>query len=181
MSASLAIRCFVVPRLFTNHPMQCWLVLCRKRKMITSSRSRLSITTPRTGSRPTANTARLWHPTRPRSIRVGGRLTNSNLQAGVQNEPSPAMLFLTKTLQARTSTQDVFGKRASNIWACGKENSLRTAKSLHSFGIGEQSPSLPCSQIPCPCSFSYLMCRHAALCSNTTSPGPRIVACRPFQ
>jgi hypothetical protein len=65
---------------------------------------------------------------RPRSIRVCGRLTNSNLQAGVQDELSPAMLFLTKTPQARASTQDVLGKKASSIWACGKENSLRTAK-----------------------------------------------------
>jgi hypothetical protein len=113
------------------------------------------------------------------ALSFGGRLANSNLQAGVPERAFTCQCsFLNKTPTASCKrAKTFFGKKASNIWACGKENSLRTAKFI-AFGIGEESPPLPCSQIPCPCSFSYLMCRHAALCSNTTSPGPRIEARR---
>jgi hypothetical protein len=93
MSASLAMRCFVVPLhgiilYCLPTTMQCWLVLCGKRKMIfTSSRSRLSITTPHHQKSPNCYTARFWALDTAPALSLRGDSRTLNLQTGVQDEP----------------------------------------------------------------------------------------------
>jgi len=85
--------------------MQCRLVLCRKRKMIfTSSRSRLSITTPRTGS------YQLHRKTLGRAVsEFAGDSQALNLQAGVPGGAF-ACHALSKFSRLVQATQDVLEK-----------------------------------------------------------------------
>jgi len=154
--------------------MQCWLVLCRKRKMIfTSSQSRLSITTPRTGSRPTVTPQDFGTRHGRAASRVCGRLANSNLQAGV-----PERAFACHALSNQNST--TLCKHARRLAISGHVGRrIACGQPSHCICLAlERKVRLsPARRSLAPCSFSYLMCRHAALSSNTTSPGPRIEAC----
>jgi hypothetical protein len=142
--AGLALRCFCCLQQGYQPPVQCWLAMCRKRKMIfTSSRSQLSITTPHPpGSHPTVLYCKTLG-TRHRCAQrpeFCGRLTNSNLQAGVQGRAFARHVSF-QSKHARSFLE----RRLTIFGACGKENSFRTAKSFFCIliSIGGKSPSLP--------------------------------------
>ena len=124
--------------------MQCWLVLCGKRKMIfTSSRSRLSITTPHPPEVcPNYYTARLLALDTAAPSFAGDSRT-LNLQAGVRNEPFACHALSKQNPTASCKARKTFlQKKASNIWACGKENSLRTAKFIAFVRRGKSASPL---------------------------------------